>query len=144
MAKIVEINGRTRVVSLCGGESRTEQHHANEVNINQIVSRYRKTGVLPPSTRIESYGDFSEVRDYHSACNHVREAQAAFMMLPSSIRSRFKNDVGALLAFLEDPENRAEAQRLGLVEAAIAAPDAASVDPAAEAADPGAEPPSET
>lgn len=123
-------NGSRRVVTECGGQSRTEQHHANEVNINAIVSRYQKTGVLPTVDRLPGYGDFSEVRDYHAACDQVRAAEAAFMMLPSGIRKRFRNDVGELLRFLDDDRNREEAVALGIVEARVAqAPQPPSPEP---------------
>lgn len=38
------------------------------------------------------------------------------MSLPAELRKRFRNDPGMLLAFLEDPQNRAEAESLGLVD----------------------------
>lgn len=110
-------NGTRRVVQICEGPSLTEQHHADEVDINQIVLRYQKTGVLPHRGGTPSYGDFSGVVDYHSACEAVRQAEAEFMTLPPDVRKKFGNDPGALLAFLADEDNRAEAVRLGIVEA---------------------------
>lgn len=109
-------NGRRRVVQYCEGESATEQAHANAVNINTIVSRYQRTGVLPPSSRVPRYGDFSGCVDYHSCVEAVRMAEEGFMSLPAELRKRFRNDPGMLLAFLEDPQNRAEAESLGLVD----------------------------
>lgn len=108
-------NGTRRVVHACEGKSLTEQHHASEVNINSIVSRYAKTGVLPVRGGNPSYGDFTGVEDYHSACEAVRQAEAAFMTLPPEVRKRFGNDPGELIDFVSDEGNRAEAVRLGLV-----------------------------
>lgn len=111
-------SGSRRVMQSCVGESRTEQHHANEVNINQIVARYTRTGVMPSRGGVPSYGDFAGVSDYHSAVEAVRAADAQFMLLDPHIRERFANDPGRLLEFLADPRNREEAVRLGLVAAA--------------------------
>lgn len=104
----------------CVGPSMTEQHHANEVNINQIVSRYSKTGVLPSRSGMPRYGDFSGVSDYQTACEAVRAAESGFMTLAPEIRRRFENDPGKLLEFLADEKNYVEAVKLGLVVAPAA------------------------
>lgn len=96
-------------------ESKTQQQFAEEVNINNIVARYGITGELPFSGKVPLSGDFTEVTDFHSAMNLVLEAQEAFDSLSADLRSRFKHDPGELIAFLEDPKNREEAEKLGLV-----------------------------
>ena len=45
----------------------------------------------------------------------LSNARESFAMLPSSIRKRFDNDPGLLLAFLDDENNREEAFSLGLI-----------------------------
>lgn len=109
-------NGRKRVQQSTVGESRTEQAHANEVDINAIVSRYTKSGMLPPGRSNPSYGDFTGVVDFHTAQQAVVEAREEFMKLPAQVRKYFDNDPGKLISFLENEENREEAIRLGLVE----------------------------
>ena len=37
------------------------------------------------------------------------------MQLPADVRTRFNNDAGALVDFVSDDANRAEAEKLGLV-----------------------------
>jgi Chlamydia-phage Chp2 scaffold (Chlamy_scaf) len=49
--------------------------------------------------------------------NAVIAADAAFMQLPADIRTRFNNDAGAFVDFCSDENNRAEAEKLGLVPA---------------------------
>jgi hypothetical protein len=51
-----------------------------------------------------------------------------FMSLPAKIRSRFQNDPGAFLDFVQNPENRDEMIELGLAKAQPRAP----VEPEAE------------
>ena len=108
-------NGTRRVVQAVRGESRTEQAHRQETNINTIVSRYQRTGLLPVAAGSPRYGDFTGVVDYHSAVDAVHAAEDAFLSLPADVRKRFRNDPGELLAFLEDEGNRAEAVALGLI-----------------------------
>lgn len=98
--------------------SRTKQQFVEDSDINTIMRKYEKTGILDPRLQRGpgSYGDFSSATDYHTSLNQVVEAQAAFYDLSSTIRARFHNDPGELLDFLDDPANRDEAVKLGLVE----------------------------
>lgn len=98
-------------------ESKTQQHFANDCNINKIMDKYNKTGVLDnlnPNKPL--FGDFSEVVDYQAALNGVLQAQAAFADLPAKIRDKFGNDYTGLLEFVADEKNRDEAIALGLIE----------------------------
>lgn len=94
-----------------------KQSFQDECDINTIMSRYEKTGLIEHVKDVQgSYGDFTSVDDYHASLNKVISAQEAFYKLPSSIRARFDNDPSHLMAFLEDPENRSEAVKLGLID----------------------------
>jgi len=118
---------RQRVQTHFVGESKTEQSHRAEVDINQIVRRAQKTGMLPSNAGSARYGDFSQVADYHTAVDQVQRAEDAFMSLPSHVRKKFANDPGHLLSFLEDPENREEAMELGIIARPLPKPDPAPV-----------------
>lgn len=97
--------------------SLTEQHHKNDCDVNQILNRFMKTGILDSRNVKEPlYGDFSGApADYRAAVELLNEARGRFMALPSAVRERFGNDPGALLDFLENPANREEAAKLGLL-----------------------------
>ena len=110
----------------CEDVSLTQQHQKEDADINTIVARFGLTGELPFADRQPRYGDFSDVTDYHSAMNAVREATEDFMSLPADLRSRFQNDPAALIDFLASDANRDEAIKLGLVNAPITAPEAVS------------------
>lgn len=100
----------------CKDKSRTQQHLANECDINEIVRRYEKSGaVTHVMERSAQFGDFSQVPDYQEAVNFIRRADDLFMALPVDVRERFENDPGQLLAFLGDARNREEAAKLGFV-----------------------------
>jgi len=100
---------------LCEDPSLAQQHARDETDINTIVKRFGLTGELPSNVRTPTYGDFSDAMDYHTSLNAVRAADAAFMQLPADIRNRFNNDAGAFVDFCSDENNRAEAEKLGLV-----------------------------
>lgn len=116
MLQIVERqNGTRRVQSVPVGESKTEQTHRSAVNINKIVAKARKGVPVRINKGTGLYGDFSSGMDYQAAMEAIADAQLDFMSLPSSVRERFRNDVGQLLDFISDPENEEKARELGLL-----------------------------
>lgn len=98
--------------------SMTKQEFRDECDINQIMARYEKTGQLPSvNYRQPMYGDVSSLASFHDAMNTVVQAEQMFMALPAELRDRFGNDPAQMLKFLDDPENKDEAIRLGIVNA---------------------------
>ena len=96
--------------------SLTKQSFRDESNINRIVSKYRKTGLLDHVNRHQGfYGDVTGV-DYQTALHTVMQAEESFGTLPADLRKRFDNDPGAFLAFMADPAKREEQYALGLRE----------------------------
>lgn len=106
---------RRRVQTHPVGESRTEQHHKGMVDINRMVQRYQKTGLLPQRGTPGFYGDFTQVSDYQSCLHAVHSAQDAFMALPAQVRKEFDNDPAKLLVFLDNPANADKAMELGII-----------------------------
>lgn len=107
---------RKRLQKSFTGESRTRQSFNAETNINNIMSRFEKTGIIEHLNQHNgTYGDFSTVSDYHSALNQVIEAQDSFNSLPSKIRAKFNNDPGKFLDFMTNPDNLEELQQMGLI-----------------------------
>lgn len=100
----------------CEDESLTEQEHLAETDINYIADKFLKTGHAPQVVNMPTYGDFSGIADFQSAMNIITRAKQEFMDLPAKIRTRFSNDPAELIKFLDDPQNRDEAEKLGLVE----------------------------
>lgn len=96
-------------------ESVVQQQFKDECDINTIVERFGISGELPSNIRMPVSGDFTKVGDFQSAMNMVRQAREAFDELPGQVRQRFFDDPQRLIEFLEDPDNRGEAVKLGLV-----------------------------
>jgi len=104
----------------CEEPSLAQQHYKDECDINTILQKFNITGLLPETPLSPRYGDFSGIGDYHTALNRVIAAQDEFEALPAQIRARFQNDPAQLIEFLENENNRSEAEELGLVEKAAA------------------------
>lgn len=103
------------------GHGRTKQSHKAECDINGIMKAWNY-GQGRPITHLNSntpkYEDFGNVMDYTTAREAIAEAELAFSELPSAMRKHFDNDPSKLLAFVEDPDNLAEAVELGLLDEA--------------------------
>lgn len=82
----------------CKDPTRTQQHQAEEANINSIVSRFLKTGLLPQIPLPPNLDEFGEIFDFQSAMNTLAEAKASFMQLPADIRSAFQNSPAHFVA----------------------------------------------
>ncbi len=100
----------------------TQQHFKDECDINSIMKRKARTGILAgpqgrgaPSQRQPFYGDFSGVTDFATALNAVIESQDSFNALSSDLRKRFNNNPQELLEFVMNEENREKAQEMGLI-----------------------------
>jgi phage internal scaffolding protein len=104
----------------CEDASLAQQHFKEECDINTILEKFNITGLLPEQPLSPRYGDFTGIGDYHTALNRVYAAQEEFEALPAQIRARFGNDPAQLIEFLENSDNRPEAEELGLVEKATA------------------------
>lgn len=85
-----------------GEERFTQQHFADEVDINNIVRRYGLDVAMQPGLEGGVFGDFTGITDYASAVERVSAAQSDFMRLPAEVRERFSNDPGTFLKFAEE------------------------------------------
>lgn len=113
---------RVRVTVNTGTESLVEQYHKEDCDIHVILKRYAKTGVLPINDAVPHYGDFSNVQTYQQAQNLIARINNYFESLPSRIRERFSNDPNSFLEFVNDPANREECEKLGILEPVVDQP----------------------
>lgn len=97
--------------------SMTKQSHKDECDINLILRRFEKTGVLEHVRENPGrYLDLPTEPDYQTALNTVMQAEAAFMELPSKVRERFRNDPALFVEFATDSRNLDEMVALGLAK----------------------------
>lgn len=114
----------------CLDASLTQQQFKEEADINNIVDRFMKSGVLPTPTNMPQYVDYEGVFDFQSAMNAVRAADENFMRMDAKIRARFNNSPQEFLEFFANPENTDEAIRLGLaIPQAVAETQVSAAEP---------------
>jgi len=138
---------RTRLTFKTVGESMTHQSMAPECDINRIMAKWQKTGVIEHANQFQGqYGDFSEIPTYQEAMDKVIRGQEVFMTLPSSIRRMFDNDPGQFLEFATDPKNLDQMIEMGLAEREVIEPETkpAAKPKAASKAPPEASPEAES
>lgn len=104
-----------RVPTPIHGTSRAKQAFKQECDINNILKRYEKTGLVTHLARHGGrYEELPSDVDFQTALNTLMKAEEAFASLPAKIRRRFDNDPAAFLAFVQDPRNQDEMIELGL------------------------------
>lgn len=119
-ASVVFDEDRVVPVVECKDKSLTQQSALDECDINKIVKKFEQSGMLTHvSAKVAQYGDFSNAPDYAGAMRLVKSAEDMFMALPASVRERFDNDPERMVAFVGDPQNRAEAAKMGLLRGEV-------------------------
>jgi phage internal scaffolding protein len=110
---------RKKVVIDCSNdEILTEQSHAREVNINQIIKRHgidliaKTNAVLKPTFRFDDVSG----NDFTEAMNILTNAQKTFGSLPSEIRKEFDNSPAQFLDFVQNPDNQDKMIEMGLAQ----------------------------
>lgn len=100
--------------------SMTVQSEKNACDINVLMDRYLNHEIpLVDPMRMRSgepqFGDFSDIPDLQTAQNKLIEANEMFMELPAKVRKRFDNDPTAFIDFVQNPDNKAEMEELGIL-----------------------------
>ena len=122
MSKVVKFNtaygDRKRQSFHVVGESLTQQSHAAEADVRNIIKMYDRTGLIKNVQKgIAQYGDYSEVNEYAEAHRKVAEANEAFSLIPSEIREQFSNNAGLFFEFATNPQNKEKMIEMGLAKA---------------------------
>lgn len=95
--------------------SRTKQAFKHECDINNIIKKYDKTGVITHVNKtIARYGDFTEKHEYGEALSLVNQANESFSSLPSEIRRKFGDNPDEYIEFVTNPDNMDEMVKLGM------------------------------
>ncbi len=100
-------------------DGRTKQSFKNSTDINKILHKAQKTGVISHLAKHQAfYGDF-ESFDFHDAQNTLARAGTMFNELPSEVRSEFNQSPQEFFDFVNDPVNQG---KLAELLPALAAP----------------------
>jgi phage internal scaffolding protein len=105
MSKVMQHRLQTKLDA--SGEMLTDQSWVKNSDINNIMKKYAKTGVLPQTKQnLAQYLDVSEVPSLEDAHNLIIEARNMFMELPADVRKLMDNDPNNLHDFCKNPANR--------------------------------------
>lgn len=111
----------TRPVGLeCITPSKTKQSFAKEADINTIMRRYQKTGVLVDPNDIKGnrkpmFDDFSSGQDFQAVQDQIAHTHQEFELLPAHIRAQFGNSPSNLLDAMADPANEEALREMGIL-----------------------------
>ena len=108
-------NGTLRVQTINSKTTRTQQQHKEECDVNQIIAKYKKTGLITHLNKNPgAYSDLTDIPSYTEALQTIITASDAFNALPSDFRYELHNDPQELINFLKNPANDERAIKLGL------------------------------
>lgn len=115
---VTQFERTPRVQFVSDKPSLTKQSFRDACDINNIMKRYERTGVLEHRNQYAAqYGDFTGFDDYQASMQKLQEADDAFASLPAKIRERFANHPGVYFDFANNPANRDELIKMGLLSA---------------------------
>lgn len=91
-----------------------KQHHKDECDVNLIVAKFQKTGIVAHRQQYEPQYDDATPVDYQEALNLVNSANQMFMDLPSSLRKQFDHNPAEFYEFVQNPDNQEQLIKMGL------------------------------
>jgi phage internal scaffolding protein len=96
-------------------DSRTEQAHKTEVDINNIVKRAGNMELIAKVNALQNFV-FDDVtnNDFQESMNAIIKAKETFSSVPSGIRRQFDNDPAKFMDFVRDPSNADKLVEMGL------------------------------
>lgn len=108
-------NDNMSIQKVTAGGCKTQQHMREMCNVNKIMEKQQRTGLVPCTRLNPRYGDFSNGLSYHDSLNKLKYAEEEFELLPAQVKKRFRQDPAEIIDFLQDEKNRIEAEDLGLI-----------------------------
>lgn len=103
-------------ISFKDSPSMTKQSFKDECDINNILDRYQRTGMIDHLTKHNyQYGDFDPV-EYHDAMNTIAEGNTMFEELPSKVRAYFEGDPQKFMEYAQDEANIEQLREWGLAK----------------------------
>ncbi len=107
--------GRTDHRLECLTDGRTKQASKDECDVNLIMSKYTRTGLISHlALGMPKFADVSELTDYRSAVDNIRSVEAFFAGLPSAVRRHFENDPALLMERMEAGLSADDLKAIGL------------------------------
>lgn len=97
------------------GPTRTQAHFQDECDINRIIKRGRPNHFAPAQFHTGVIDYTKMPTSYAEAMQFTMDIQKQFNQIKPEIRGMFHNNPQELINFIDNPANRAQAQKLGLL-----------------------------
>ena len=123
MKKFSTAYSREKVIEpfIVKGDSMTHQDQKLSCDLSTIVQQWNpsvaeQTQTLAQIAQSMKFDDVSSATDFHGALDAFLHIDETFASFPSSVREQFNNDPGEFFNFYDDPANRTELIKMGLIE----------------------------
>ena len=96
-------------------ETKTEQSHKSEVDINNIVAKHGTELISKVAALQQFTYDDVTGNDFQESMNAILKAKESFTLVPSKIRREFDNDPAIFMDFIHNPDNKDQLVQWGLM-----------------------------
>nr|UXQ88014.1 MAG: internal scaffolding protein [Microvirus sp.] len=103
--------------------SMTKQSFTAECDINNIMKKAQKTGVISHLNKYEAHYLDTDSITFHESMNIVANANSMFAELPSKTRTFFENDPAKFMDFVHNPDNQDKLYSMGLADTPLDKPE---------------------
>lgn len=122
MKVLSDVRRKPRVQTVNDLPSLTKQSEVHRSEMRHILAKYEQTGVLVGLRDVDlAYRDVTEFTDFADLMRQTKEAEAAFMRLPSKVRELFDHSVEQWLDTAHDADKldalRPQLEEMGILEA---------------------------
>lgn len=94
------------------GPGRTKQSFKDQTDVNKIIQRYQKTGVMSHLEKHGAvYGEFGDY-DFHHHMQQLAKGKEIFEQLPSELRREFNQNPSEFFEFVNNPDNQERLDKL--------------------------------
>jgi len=132
---------RNRVALSFPEKGQTQQHFTEACDVNNIVERYQRTGILDHVNPATGRYGYAPSRSYADVAFAVAAMRSQYETLPEKVRERFPDFYGFVDAF-DDPNAQSALVELGLIPPPAGVPEAgAPADRAPQGTTGGSPPP---
>lgn len=128
MAKVLSVTRRRpRLQTVNVLPSKTVQSDLARADMKEILRKYEAQGVFTSMRAVDlAFRDVTEFQDFSDLMLQTKQAEAAFLRLPSKVRELFGHDVGVWLDTAHDAAKleklRPQLEELGMVPKAAGPP----------------------
>lgn len=103
-------------LSFEGDPGKTEQSHKDSTDISYLLNNYVQSGEQPKIPE-QVFQDFSDLPDYQTCLNIVKDIDHLFNSLPIEVKSAYDQNPALFMQAVEDPAQRERLVALGVFNA---------------------------